>query len=317
VFLQAEIGSWDDFVTVAKVLSVGYIFRGQGDAEWPLETSFHRLLASFKDQDSKDPFRLEKKMLHEFQRRAHRYLPALPERADPTDWLAIMQHHGCPTRLLDFTYSFFVATFFALEEIRDVGAVFALPVSAIDPKWPKFSSVSRTAEEDEHIQAIFDEANASIGFNMQENLVAEKLLCVEPRFLSERMSIQQGLFLMPTKITLSFMGNLNRMFQVDDDPQEMDLAKLLNALHSSNDGHILLKFTFPASISDEILCDLERMNVTAATLFPGLDGYMRSLKTFARMFQYDRHQQGKALLTFLEEESERLGKRPGKRDEDG
>ena len=34
------------------------------------------------------------------------------------EWLALMQHYGAPTRLLDFTRSPYVACFFALEELK-------------------------------------------------------------------------------------------------------------------------------------------------------------------------------------------------------
>ena len=37
--------------------------------------------------------------------------------ANRLEWLALMQHYGTPTRLLDFTRSPYVACYFALEEL--------------------------------------------------------------------------------------------------------------------------------------------------------------------------------------------------------
>lgn len=42
------------------------------------------------------------------------------------EWLALMQHHGAPTRLLDFTWSPYVAAFFALERATENAAIWAI-----------------------------------------------------------------------------------------------------------------------------------------------------------------------------------------------
>ena len=57
----------------------------------------------------------ESRILRIFKRKAHLLLEHLPDEDDSFEWLALMQHHGAPTRLLDFTWSPFVAAFFALE----------------------------------------------------------------------------------------------------------------------------------------------------------------------------------------------------------
>jgi hypothetical protein len=61
-----------------------------------------------------------------FQKKAHLFLTHIPERSDTFQWLALMQHHGAPTRLLDFTWSRHVAAFFALERTTKRAAVWAV-----------------------------------------------------------------------------------------------------------------------------------------------------------------------------------------------
>lgn len=55
-------------------------------------------------------------LTREFRLRAHHYLTDLPDDADYLEWWSLMRHYGAPTRLLDWTYSIYVATYFALEK---------------------------------------------------------------------------------------------------------------------------------------------------------------------------------------------------------
>src|SRR5690606_29165357 len=76
---------------------------------------------------------IEEYTLREFQRRAHHYSSDLPEKDNVLEWLALMRHHGSPTRLLDFTKSPYVAAFFAVSKAArdDSAAIWAINAKAL------------------------------------------------------------------------------------------------------------------------------------------------------------------------------------------
>lgn len=83
-----------------------YVFRCSHDASFTLQTSLQRL--------GGDPAETERHLLRNFRKYAHQATQQNSVQGDTVwDWLALGQHHGLPTRLLDFTYSPLVALHFA------------------------------------------------------------------------------------------------------------------------------------------------------------------------------------------------------------
>lgn len=184
-FPSIEFASLDELCAKITEISAPWDtcwFRGRTSPDYTLSPTL------FRDASLK---RREGYLSVEFRRRAHRRMPELSSRFD---WLCAMQHHGLPTRLLDWTESLSVATYFS---IGDVSWLSARPtIWMLDP-----FALSSLTGSDSVIPIATDvrvEANADIAFcddwDQSEKIVSQIPLPVAPNFLFDRIAAQNGTF---------------------------------------------------------------------------------------------------------------------------
>jgi hypothetical protein len=140
-----SVRSWDEFGDKIAQCE-GWAFRGHADASWPLLSTLGRYLTAYVKEEHWA--RQEQRIARIFQRKAHLFLTHVPTREDIFQWLALMQHHGSPTRLLDFTWSPYVAAFFALERTTTQGAVWAVNPKRLVNVTERLNEFLRSARDD-------------------------------------------------------------------------------------------------------------------------------------------------------------------------
>jgi len=246
---EIRLGDWEQFdEAVEGNLYRSWVYRGQSDSNWILSSSIYRLfedhLKIYKKATGKNRklqrIRHEELLIDSFKSSAHLFLSHLPADDETFEWLALMQHFGAPTRLLDVTFSPHIACHFALGSGTEDAAIFGFK-----PQY--FSEIDKN-----DLKSDPGPKNILLDYRGDKAFFA----AYEPRFSNERLLAQQGLFLAPSTV-----------FEPFD-----------TILENYKSGNSAVKFIIPKHLRLKGLKRLKRMNITSSSLFPGIDGFCRSLK---------------------------------------
>ena len=234
--------TWDKFLKIISTPPYSHwAFRGERDERVPLYSSLSRYLQAFSVARDAWPDQ-EARILRIFKRKAPQFLAQPPDAEDDFQWLALMQHHGAPTRLIDFTWSPYVAAFFALERTMADGVVWAMNPARIE---------SSRAPEPTHM-------DPRVGANFRRYFLKGNHRIIwmgEPHNMNRRLIAQSGTFAVPGVLDLP----IDRIVK------------------TPNQEDVLAKIVLPNSVREVGMRELYRMNITYATLFPDLDGLARSM----------------------------------------
>jgi len=232
-------------VKVAKTLSRSW-FRGHAKLHGELTPKVFR---KEWNQVSKLRPSLELSLIESFKRGAPALQANIPNQEDHIAWLFLMQHHGLPTRLVDWTKSALVALYFV---------------------------VSRHTSDDGELWAMYpDGLNQKSGFfgiplpnHPILNYFAQEPWC-DPQYLAKELGLQNipnyPLAIKPPRHFPRMVAQLST-FTIHPIPQNGNsIPELLT------DKEHLVCYIVPSSSKGRLQRDLAALGITRGTLFPDLD----------------------------------------------
>lgn len=242
-------GSWNAGL---RRFRSNWAYRGAGRRDTGLHTSLARLGGDFAAR--------EQHIIRNFRKYARRTLVG---EDSVWNWLALGKHHGLPTRMLDWTYSPYVALHFATERIDELdfdGELIAIDFHGARKLLP---DSLRELLDNEGSDVFTTELLASVAPDLRylHRLSSEPyLIFLEPPSLDERIVNQSALFALMSTAS----------------------ARLEDWLEHHPDLH--RRIILPASLKWEVRDKLDQANINERVLFPGLDG----LSAYLKRYYYER-----------------------------
>lgn len=286
--IETTMDKWNDIISFNQLFLTNFVFRGQCNSSWKLQSSLHRLVENCLPAyiDKNIPIFYEQKMIREFQYKFPLYDSTKHiNKGNSIEWLTLMQHYGAPTRLIDFSRSIFIALYFALDGgAQNDSIIWAVNKNSVRSAYTAAYCKEHdcnSVSEDSLNKYIRDIANKAIGRVLP---IDEKqlILPIYPEIVNERISIQQGLFLMSNDLRNDFDSVLFSFLDVSDNIIKIEPTGLLNLSYHEQAKHglknlVMFKFIIPVRFKWQLTQLLTQMNITAETLYPGLSGMAKSL----------------------------------------
>ena len=275
-FSYKDNGKADNFIRILcglanlnalKLKTSGCFFRGEDSLDYELVPKLCRIMNG--NMSPEDKLRYEFDSIDYFRERAGHYLPAsqLPKNDwDITSWLALMQHFGAATRLLDWTASVYVAIYFAVHSKTDEpGSVWIINNEALTKSTPSYDY--GFGENDELEKKIFTDKEAFVNFGIKS---AQPIIdVVDSACKTKRISAQHGVF------TICHQQGVNHGQLIGK--QLMNAYPLTENLTKEVFNAQLWRFEISIRLKKHLRQHLSTLGMSAVTLFPGLDGLGRAV----------------------------------------
>ena len=292
---------------VKEYIGPRWIFRGMANASWEIKSSFEiNVLEKYEalkydvlnDEMEYTLRAKEVQAINYYRQWAKGHFDA---NASNGEILALMQHTGAPTRLVDFTEIPLVGLYFALENQNEAGD-FAVWASVADTSQNSYvEKLKKKAEpkilvemkgfrawEKPVVELDYDNISLQSWDESDRNEFEELVSNVEkktkcpvlkylPRILNSRQRAQRGLFLANTKLTSHFMPAFLSWVGVSDKElqEETDVSEILlpnGCFTSEFAGLRLIKFVFPKTMRECAKEFLAICNLNKQSLFDDLQG---------------------------------------------
>jgi FRG domain len=229
------IHTWEEFKRHVNSLEPRrYIFRGQENNGWRLRSSFHRTGRAWLERYVVIDIAQLNKLLSSLTTHWFDLINPLQYGA----FLNLVQHHGYPTPLLDWTWSPYVASFFAFRRLAPKSEIISSPAIRIY----KFDL-----------------------WEWNRLLQVDKLFLVQPH-----VSVLDALAFDNTRVipqqAISTISNID------------DIESHIRAIEGNNGRTYLQAIDLPAADRQAVMQELAMMGLTAGALFPGIDGACESLR---------------------------------------
>ncbi|MGV3540304.1 MAG: FRG domain-containing protein [Rufibacter sp.] len=245
--LQRELfkDSWDEKINRYRS---PYVFRGLWNKNYGLKTSLMRIGGDYP--------KLEGHLLRNFRKYARG--TSFTESGESLwNWLAVAQHHGLPTRLLDWTYSPYVALHFATSDFHNFhtdGVIWCVNyVKSTDFLPEKLQTAIRQEGSNVFTPEVLEPVAPSLK-SLSEFQEEPFVMFLEPPSLDERIVHQYALFSM------------------------MSTPDALLCQWLTDHPELYYRLIIPSHLKWEIRDKLDQANITERVLFPGLSGISAWLK---------------------------------------